>query len=161
MCGTHQKAMLYPSDFPMTTLPRWRIDCWPNNQGQISTALATPCFQAQAQTADRLCLTSILFGRQWHPIYALSASHSWRHTLYGTVSLCLTGRGLMLSLDQWITRHSRIKGAVCHLWDIRNCTPSTQFQPPGCFPLLKRVGTCRFLQVFAFRDAGRAAGTQL
>lgn len=80
--------------------------------------------------------------------------------MYGTVSLCLTGRGLVLSLDQRITRHSRIKGAVCHLWDIRNCTPFTQFQPPGCFPLLKRVGIRRFLQVFAFRDAGRAAGTQ-
>lgn len=148
MCGTHPKVMLYQSDFPMTTMPRWWIDCWPNYQ--ISTALATSCSQAQAQNADRLCLNSIPFERQWHASYALSASHSWCHKLYGTVLLCLTGRGWMVSLDQRIIWHSQIKDVICQLRGIRNCIPFPQFQPPGCFPLLKHIGICRFLQVFVF-----------
>lgn len=106
MCGTHQKAMLYQSDFPITSLPRWWIDCWSNYQ--ISTALATSCSQAQAQNGDGLCLNSILFVRQCHTSSALSASQSWCHNFCGTVWLCLTGRGLMMSLDQQIIRHRQM-----------------------------------------------------
>lgn len=68
---------------------------------------------------------------------ALSASH-WCHQLYGTVLLCLTGRGLMVSLEPGIIWHSHIKGVVWHLWAIRNYITFTQFQPPGCLPLLHR-----------------------
>lgn len=141
MCGTHQKALVFQSDFPMTTLPRWWIDCWSNYQ--ISTAMATSCYQGQAHSADGFCLNSILFDRQWHTSHALSASHSWCHKLYGAVLLCLTGRGLTVSLDQRIIWHSQIKGVVCHMRSIRNYIPLTQFQPPGCFPLLKHLGICQ------------------
>lgn len=73
-----------------------------------------------------------------------------------------------LSLHHWAIWHSQIKSLVCHLGGIGNHIQFTHYlQSPGCFPLLKHTGICRFLQVFWIqlyqtgrRDTRRAINTK-